>query len=647
MKKYIFATALAISAVTLPAAAKNSDPVLMTVDGRDIHVSEFEYLYNKNNTQQLQQQSIDEYLRLFINYKLKVADAEAEGLQNSDAFVEEFTKYRNELATPYLRDKEVEEALINEAYAHRQFDVNVSHIMLPLGPEGKAQADSIRAEIEAGRLAYEDAARKFSVDRGSKGRGGLMGFVTPDRYPWAFEKAAYDTPEGQLSEVVNSGMGYHIIRVESRTPASGDVNASHILRSTRGKSDAEKAQQKALIDSIYTLVKNGADFARLAEEYSEDPGSAKNGGSLGWFSRGMMVAEFDSTAFALADGEISAPFATAFGYHIIKRIDHKGIPALSDVRKSITNAMSRDGREQQATDAFIAKASEKYGARADVKGLALVESVLTECGGLDSVAVARLASEKTPIAHFNGEKISVADVLGFLPATENTDTETVMANLHNTVENVLKDRTMEQARADLAATEPAYRNLINEYREGILLYDISNRNVWDRAAKDTEGLEAFFKANAAKYAWDAPKFKSYVVFTPSDSLLDEAVKYAATLDTSKPAEFTQEMRKKFGRDIKVERVIAAKGENPITDFLGFGAARPEQNASGRWSSYAAVNGRVILAPEEAADVRGAAVTDYQAKLEKDWLEKLHKTYKVKVNEKEFKKLKKAEEKKNK
>ena len=637
MKRHIFAAAVAALAGISANAASSSDPVLMTVDGHDVPVSEFEYLYNKNNSQQLQQQSIDDYLQLFINYKLKVADAERAGLQNSPEFVSEYNNYRAELAAPYLRSQAVEDSLVQEAYSHREYDVYVSHIMLPMEPGNQQRADSLRTAILEGKTTFEDAARNFSVDRASSIRGGRMGYVVPDRFPWPFEKAAYDTAVGSLSPVGNSGMGYHIIRVESRQPAAGEVLASHILLMNRGKSQEEIEENKATIDSLYTLLKDGADFGQLALKYSEDPGSAQREGSLGWFGRGVMVAEFDSVAFSLANGEVSAPFETAFGYHIVKRFDHQGVPALDDVRKKIVEAMGRDERSRAPEEAKIKELLAKYNASVNPATMEKVTAAINANGGYDSTVIVTLAAMKEPLASYNGTTLTVAQVMEAVPFTQSADAATGARLVSTTADGLLRSGVLDLARADLEKNNADYRNLINEYRDGILLYEISNRKVWDRASKDTEGLEQFFKENAAKYAWEAPKFKSYVIFATSDSVLNEALTFAGTLSTDNPADFTKEMRKRFPRDIKIERVIAAKGENAITDYLGFGQPKPTEE-TGKWKAYAAFKGRILDAPEEAADVRGAAMTDYQSKLENDWIKELHKNYKVKVNNKVFKKL---------
>ena len=637
MKKKFLAAAVCAMALA-SAGAQNTDPVLMTVNGKPVHQSEFEYLYNKNNTQQVEKQNLDTYLQMFTDYKLKVADAEAAGLDKTPEFATEYANFRRDLSSPYFRDEEVADALLKESYNHHLTDVYVSHIMLPSAPGSEATLDSIRTLIVAGNVSFEDAARENSIDRYSAPRGGLMGYVTPDRFPWAFEEASYNTAVGAISPVVNSGMGYHIIRVESRTPAVGEVEASHILRVTRDKSPEEVAAQKVTIDSIYTALVGGADFETLAKELSQDPGSAQRGGSLGFFPRGAMVAEFDSVAFALNDNELSKPFSTAFGYHIIKRTGHKGVPSFDELRPAIEKAMMRDERASRPEKVAIEKLLAAHSAT--VNEASVNEACALVVGNLDSVAIAAIAGIATPAATYNGGVVTFAEVAESLPANGKVTDLQAHELIKASVDDKLRDAVLDLARNDLEATNADYRNLVNEYRDGILLYEIANRNVWDRAAKDTEGLRKFFDANKKRYAWEAPKFKSIIIFAPNDSILEEAMSYAQTLSTDDPAAFTQNMRTRFGRDIKVERVIAAKGENEITDYLGFGAEKPEPAANNKWKFYRAFNGKVIDAPEDPADVRGAAVTDYQTELEENWVAALRKKYKVKVNKGVFKELKK-------
>lgn len=643
MNKLILSVA-ALSVALGATAAVDGDAVLMTVDGQDIKVSEFEYLYKKNNTQQMQPQTVGDYVNMFVDYKLKVADAKRAGIDTTATFLAEYDKFRDELAAPYLRDDKVEEALIREAYSHLGRDVKVKHIMLAVDRKGD-NSDKVRRELEGirrsilkGEITFEEAAQKYSIDKPTAVVGGEMGWISGGRFPWEFEKAAYETKVGDISKVLDSGFGLHIVKVEADRPARGEVHASHILKLTRDVPADRLPYQKAAIDSIYEVVVAGADFADVASRESQDPGSAQRGGDLGWFGSGMMVAEFDSVAFALKDGEISRPFTTPFGYHIIKRHDHRGVQPLDSVRGMIKNWMARDGRSDEPRKARMKQLSDKYGVVMMIaNNMALKQRLIDKGATVDSVTLEALAVDKTPLARIGDEEISVAQAYAALGGRKYPSSAETAVAIQESAKKIVDDIVIARAVKDLEAENADYRNLINEYRDGILLFEISNSNVWDRASKDKAGLEAYFKKNAAKYAWDKPRFKSYILFAASDSILDVATAYADSLSTADPEAFVGKMRKHFGKNLKIERVIAAKGENAITDYLAFDGEKPE-NKNSRWPAYRAYKGRILDAPEEAADVRGLATTDYQAELEKDWLKTLHKKYKVKINKKILKQL---------
>ncbi len=639
--KRIFSAGILLFAVAAFAAKPAADPELMIVDGVPVRVSEFEYLYNKNNTQQLEHKTIDEYVDMFVDYKLKVADARHAGIDTTASFLNEYRQFENDLAKPFMRDEAVVDDLLKESYSHLEKDVTVSHIMLPMRPGNDIRLDSLRSEIMAGNTTFEDAAAAFSVDRGSNSRGGLMGSVVPGRYPWAFEKASYDTPKGGVTEVVNSGVGYHIIRVEDIRPSDGEVEASHILLLTRGLKPEAAEAQKERIDSLYKVVTaEGADFADVARRFSQDPGSARNGGSLGWFGRGMMVQPFDSVAFALADGEISKPLATSFGYHIIYRTAHRKGKDFEEFKKSELKRMESDERANAPERAFIDRVAPLYGASVSEDALRQANEIIDRAGKLDLDVLAEIEALNVPVMRCSGNTLSFAEILGGSAPAGVMATDMGRAYVADAVDAAFRSQVHDAARKSLYVENADYRNLINEYRDGILLYEISNRNVWERAASDKVGLENHFLRNRDKYTWKEPHFKSYVLCATDDATLDRAMAFANTLSTIDPEAFVEQMRKEFGSSVRVERVIAAKGENAITDYLGYGAEAPKADPHSKWKSYGSFAGRVIDAPEVAADVRGAAVTGYQGELESRWVKHLRNVYPVEVNKKVLGDLKK-------
>lgn len=649
MKKRIMSLALA-AATIFCASAKNDDPVLMNINGKDVKLSEFEYLYNKNNSQQLQKQSIDEYVDMFVTYKLKVADAEAAGIDTTASFRAEFNQHRHELVNPYLQDNTVLDRLVNEAYSRMQKDVDVSHIMIHISEDpqinkkSKARLDSIKNEINKGNATFADMAAQFSTDRGTSTRGGRMGWIVAGRFPYTFEEAAYATPIGQISDVVETFAGYHLVLVNDRRPARGQVSASHILKMTRGKTPEEAQKAKEEIDSIYNMLKSksaselAAYFAEVASQESDCP-SKQKGGELGWFGVGQMVPEFETATYALADGGLSAPVQTAFGWHIIYRTGSRGIGTLEECKPAILMAINNDERgllpQKEKTEAL----KKEHNVTIVEKNKEKVIKELKKAGIYDSAFIAKWSNSNMTIITVGDEKVPMSRVMKSMPKNEITDMNLAISSLNTAIENMTGICAMEYENKHIEEKYPELRNLVNEYRDGILLFEISNRNVWEKAAKDKEGLEQYFQANKAKYDnWTAPKYKGFVIFATSDSVMTLAQNFleGKTLDVDSVAPV---LRKEFGRNVRVERVIAAKGENAIVDYIAFEGEKPAAEKN-KWQFYFGYMGKLLNSPEEAADVRGQVTSDYQAKLEKEWVESLKTKYKVKINHNVLNTLKK-------
>ena len=641
MKKGLLSLALVLASVAVVQAKGSKDPELMTINGKAVTLGEFEYLYHKNNSQQLAPQTIDEYLDMFVTYKQKVADAESEGIDNTEAFKNEFDGYRRELAEPYLRNKEMEDSIIRAVYSHMQEDVDVSHIMLASkGPGIDAEAqkhtlDSIRTAILNG-ADFAALARQYSIDRAARKNGGRMGFIPVGRLPYTFEDAAYNTKAGEISPVVETPFGFHIVKVNARRPARGQVLAQHILKLTQGLSEEDASKKKAEIDSIGALLAAGADFEEIAKKESEDPGSQRNGGRLNWFGAGQMVPEFEEAAFSLQNGEVSAPFKTSYGYHIVKRLDWKPVDSFETMEPMIKNVIQRDERGQMPRKRKIAELRRKFKAGVNAANLALVKNEIVKNGGLDSALIEKYIVSEMEVASMGKQKILLSEVVSEIGAPLAGTPERQAAQFEERVNLSLDNAVTEAERQDLAVNNADYRNLLNEYRDGMLLFEVSDRKVWTKAKQDKEGLENYFRTHRDKYKWEKPKFKSYVVFATSDSIMQLAKGYLESTDMPGDSLAT-DLRKKFGKDVKIEKVIAAQGENNITDYLGFGAEKPE--AKGKWAWYFPYRGKILNAPEEAADVRGAVTGDYQGELEEAWVAGLKQKFPAKINKKTLKKAK--------
>ena len=620
-----------------------NDPVLMTINGKDIHLSEFEYLYKKNQEQQVQKESVEQYLDRFVTFKRKVADAEANGIDTLKSFQAEYNGYKNDLAKPYFEDAALQEKLQREAYERMQENVDVDHIMLVPRNREETEAvlmqrmDSIRNCIVKNGEDFFEVAKKCSMDPSVQRNNGHYGYISSGQFPYAWEYVAYTTPTGEVSKPFRTDFGVHLIRANGHRPDPGQVEAEHILILTQNKSDDEKAAAKAKIDSLYNVVKAGADFEEIAKKYSEDRGSAKNGGKLGWFGINRMVPEFEKVAYALADGEISEPFATSYGYHIVKKLGHKGVGTYEESVGKIKAAMQQDERSQMSYNNKIEQLKKQYNYKNnDKKFRAYLEKELKKHGQYDSTFVTKIIGQSDfTIATYADVKVPAKVLAKLLNPKAKLDNPNAVGYIAGKVDGYIKGDIMQHYVDNISNDNAEYRNLINEYRDGMLLFEISNRKVWEGASKDTTGLQKQFEANRSKYSWDKPHFKGIILSANSDSTA-QAVK--AMIPTLGADTLTQTLHKQFGNKIKMERYTpVAKGENAVIDDVVFGVSQKEKDA--KYPVAFVLEGGVINQPESYTDVKGQVTSDYQEILEKEWLESLEKKYPVKVNKNVLKMVK--------
>ena len=562
------------------------DKVLLTINGEPVMLSEFLYIYEKNNQESsLEKKSMEEYLDLFINFKLKVTEAIAQGVDTTEAFAKELDGYRAQATPKYMQDNEAIDSLVTLSYNRKANIRRAAHIAIqcPMdadsatlaAAEAKIQlarervTTGVEKKVKKGRKwvtvrepeAFADVAREMTEDQAGKENGGELGWIEVFRFVYPFEDAVYTTPVGEVTNVFRSPYGLHIALVEEERPFE-EVHAAHIMKMMpRGGEGTTAMDAKKQVDSLYQVVLAGADFAEVATANSDDKGSATRGGDLGWFGRGMMVQPFENITFDMTPGEISEPFPTRFGWHFVKLYDKRGIQPLDSMRQQLLAQVKRDARYQEAEKSFIKKTRAEYN----------------------------------------------------LPA-EMTDHEVpAYAYAH-----------WEEKYADM-------RNLVREYHDGILLFDVSLREVWDKANKDTEGLAAFFKANKKNYTWDEPRFKGYMIYA-KDEVSAKAAKQI--VKTANPDSVMSYIDQRINVDsvtyVRIEKGLWTKGKNAAVDKYGFKNKEADYTPAEEFPIVVPV-GKVIKAPQEYTDVRGQVTTDYQDHLEKLWVATLREKYPVVVN----------------
>ncbi len=638
--------AAAVSACACLAWAAK-DPVLMRVGNLEVPKSEFEYLYHKNTQQQLEAQPMDEYVDLFTIYKLKVADAIAAGKDTTLSMRRDMAKYRRELAAPFLADSVFLNNLVKEAYDRSRTELELSHIMLLKGQTpaqqraNRQKLDSIRSIIINEGRDFAEMARAFSEDRGTAANGGSLGYITAGRLPYMFESMAYATPDGEVSEVVESPMAYHIIKRTASRPARGTVLAGHIMKMINpGSSPAEEAAAKAWADSIYNLVSaNPAIFEQVAMTSSDDKGSARQGGMLPWFGAGMMVAPFDSAAFALGKGEISKPVRSQYGWHIIRKVDAKGPESLEEMKPEILARVQnpQDERSKIVRENNDKRLARKHKGQLLKPGMERLHGYVRQ-NGLDSTFYDTCRQGElsgVAVAKIGKKTFTASDMMENLRVMQQPDIEAAETLVDNFANAFLSSRLMDAEFEWLEANEPEYGNLIREYHDGSLLYEISVEKVWDRASKDTEGLNRYFEAHKDDYKWQKPHVKGLLVQAVNDDVAQRARQRLATMagDTVVSA-----MRKEFGKDIVIERVLVEQGANPMVDNIMFGTEAVCPSAASM-TTYFLYDPKVLMVPEEVSDVRGLVTSDYQTELESLWVEELKAKYPVSIDRKVLKKVK--------
>lgn len=630
MKKLIIATLALFGAMQMSA----QEEVLMTINGEPITKAEFEYIYNKNNTDNaIDKKTLDEYVELFVNFKLKVAEAKSLGLDTTAAFKRELNGYRKQLAKPYLTDAELEEALYQEAYSHFSHDCEVSHILIKTneGEDSLAaynQALDVIARLKAGE-DFAKVANETSADQSVARNHGYLGWFTALQLVWPFEKAMYELPINEISDPVKSDFGYHIIKVHNRRPAWGQVNARHIMRMSNERMPQNIQEQKYKeIVEIKQRLDAGEDFAKLAKELSDDKASAQKGGDLGWFGIGRMVREFERAAFALQTGETSDIIKTQFGYHIINVTDKKGVEPFEKKKADIQRMMQYDSRSTAAKTSFLNKLKKEYNFTLNSNEVVKAKVLAIQYADNDSLLISKSQEHDGALITFADQMIPTSELIAFYVSTKKmgTDMDAKIAQITEVKLIQYENSQLENKYADFA-------HLMQEYHDGILLFEVSNKEVWERAIKDTKGLAKYFKENKKQYAWDTPRFKGFVIKCKDEATAKSVKKAVAKMN---PDSVHSYIRNKVNNDsttlATVERGLWKEGENSYVDLTQFKNKNIQVATDPELPIVVVVGQMQKKMPKTYTDVRGTITADYQSHLEKLWIEALRNKYTVEINQ---------------
>ncbi|MDX5347035.1 MAG: peptidylprolyl isomerase, partial [Hymenobacteraceae bacterium] len=509
--------------------------VIETIGTQPVYTSEFAYIYNKNNGNSenaYTRESLNEYLDLYTNFRLKVMEAESKGLDTTAAFKRELEGYRQQLAQPYLTEKSVTDKLVKQAYDRMQQEIRASHILLTLSPDADPkdtlavynQVMDLRKRIVAGE-DFEKIASEYSQDPSAKDNKGDLGYFTALQMVYPFEDAAYNTPVGQVSQPVRTRFGYHLIKVKDKRQAQGEVKVAHIMvRAQPGMPKADSVAAKQKIDEIYKRVQKNEDWDKLVSQFSEDASSAQNGGELPWFGTGRMIPSFEEAAFALkSKGDVSQPILTPYGWHIIKLEDRRSLPAFEDMEPTLRSKVAKDSRSELNRAAFLKRIKQEnnFTENADAKTLVLNKADQSLLAGNWQPNFSDKEKNMT-LFSIKDKKYTVQDFVNYVQNSQKPGKNTSAAHAMQLMyDGFAESSLINYEKENLENKYVDYRMLVKEYRDGILLFQLMDEKVWSKAIEDTAGLRAYFNANRDKYMWDT-RAKATVVSAANPDVLAKA-----------------------------------------------------------------------------------------------------------------------------
>ncbi len=637
-------TTLVLTTLVLTAPAQNRKDVLVTIGKNAVTLDEFTRIYERNNSNiqdPENRKTAAEYLELFINFKLKVLEAVNLGMDTARAFTTELEGYRNELSTPYMTNITYNDKLVEDTYQRTLKEINASHIMVELAANAPAEDTlkawqkimEIRKEILNG-LDFSEAAARYSQDPTAPTNKGELGWFTVFQMVYPFEQAAYSTPVGEISQPVRTRFGYHIVRVNGQRDAEGEIRVAHIMKVyPQNATPEQKETARQAADSLYLMLEKGANFERLARESSDDQRSANNNGEMPWFSRSHMVPEFSNPAFALQkDGDISRPVDSGFGFHIIKRLEYRPVPTFDLVKRELEERIKRDGeRSQVSREAFVADLQKEYGFSRNQKAVDELLTLTARWMDGDTLAIPDPLPLQEEIFTFAGRKITPREWalhLRDLPTQQHTKDPLILKRYYHAWED---ETLLKYEESRLEEKYPEFRSLLQEYHDGILLFNISEKMIWQKAAADSSGLAAFYQTNKEKYLWPE-RYRGSVVRCATAAIRENAEKY---LESGVTASEIPDLLNLPEGSISISEGTWQQGENPIVDYYIWNGPQPEN-----WDDQKGFihGGKIAPEPRELDESRGYHISDYQQYLEEEWIGELRKKYPVKVNRKLLKKM---------
>ena len=629
--------------------AQNKKNVLLTINSNPVYSSDFTKVFNKNLDLVVEesQKNVAGYLDLFIDYKLKISEAYAQELDKNQQYIKEFKKYEDQLAKKYIYDKRVVSKLVEEAYDRSLEEINAEHILV-LSNLNDSPNDTLKAynkikEAHVKALKGENFTSlviEYSEEPGAKKSKGKLGYFTAFQMVYPFENTAYNTKVGEISQITRTSFGYHIIKINDRRKKKPKINVSHIMIFSNKDKKAEDPEER--INELYAMIMQGEPFEKIAKQFSEDKNTGVKGGQLKTFGPGDLKApKFENAAYSLKnEGEIIAPIQSAFGWHIIRLNEKFSIPSFEEQKDDIEKKVKGGARALVVTQAINNKIIKKYGFKEGESYMSYFNNFVN-----DSILSRKWTYSSIPLTEnqilftIGDHDVTYTDYAEYLRDNQKTikkyiNKESLLIDMYvkfknETLKNYFKER--------LEVENTEYATIINDYRNGLLVYDVMNKNIWQIAKTDSTGLKNYYEKTKNNYNWK--KRLDVDIYSSSDEITTKQVQTLLMR-----GEESVTIKKQINSDGKInvitvsdvfeidqselpEDLIPEKGVSDIKLNDGF---------------YVVVNIKEVIEPtlKEFDEVRGTVISDFQTEIEEKWMQSLRDKYEVKINNKSLKKLKK-------
>ena len=649
MKRNIFS--LLISALFLFFRLSGQEnEIILTLGDHEITRGEFERIYQKNNSSAVyDNKSVEEYLELFINFKLKVIEAENSGYDTARSFITELAGYREQLAKPYFEDKEYAEKLLQEAYERTKYEVSASHILVRLEQDAPPKDTviayqkmmDIRKRILTGE-SFAEVAKATSDDPSAKTNGGDLGWFSAFQMIYPFEDIAYKTDPGKVSMPLRSRYGYHIIRVEDKRESLGSIRVAHILVYASDDNPELREQGEKKINECYDRLKKGEDFTDLVAEYSDDKKTSSRGGDLNWIRSGIIPEQLESKIFSLKDsGDFTEPLPEKYGFHIFMLLGKKPLESFEELKPEFERKLARDTRGKQNEKILIERIKNENNFRLYQENLQPVTDILDESvyeGSWDTGLADELIN---PVISFGSRDYSQKEFSSFIAAKKQYNKGFTINDIVNErLAQFINEKAVEYEKSMLEVKHPEFKNLMEEYHDGILLFNLTDDMVWSKAVKDTAGLLNFYENNKNNYMWGERIVLS--TYTFEDENLIKKVESVARKRAKKPFSALKAQALICGNDtlacvqIKDEK-LEKDDESLNKEILWQKGYSLQQKADDKMLIFW-VNDILPPEPKRLNEAKGLITADYQTYLEEEWIKSLRNKYNIVVHKDVFNKI---------